>query len=34
LSRHGGIQTDRQSSLYRTRRSYFAPIISSVPRVA
>jgi len=29
MSRHGGIHTDRQSGLYRTRRSYFAPISSS-----
>jgi len=26
MSRHGGIHTDRQSRLYCTRRSYFAPI--------
>jgi hypothetical protein len=26
MSRHGGIHTDRQSGLYCTRRSYFAPI--------
>src|SRR6478672_11141491 len=28
MSRHGGIHTDRQSRLYCTRRSYFAPINS------
>src|SRR5206468_4291044 len=28
MSRHGGIHTDRQSGLYCTRRSYFAPINS------